>query len=312
MRRRDTLPAMLRGRAEALGPAGRRWLDSLDDMVAELEARWQIRAGETLSGGSHALVATAVTSDGAPRVLKIELPDGDEAAFLQGVTALRLADGRGCARLYAHDAARRATLQERLGSTLKALNYSVDRQIDILCAALREIWRIPLCDAPLPDGADSVAWFRGFIPEAWRALERPCPERVVDEALRLLDGREAALPGAERVLVHGDAHNNNLLQTLDGAGFKFVDPDGLAGERACDLGVLMREWPDAYLASPLRRGRERCRRLQALTGAPAAGIWAWGQLQMLSTSLILLQIGQTPLARKMLAIASVWAGEGVD
>lgn len=309
MKRRDTLPSMLLGRAAALGEAGQQWLDGLDALVAALEARWQIRVGTALHGGSHAFVAPAAGPDGAPYVLKIELPDAEPGAFLQGVEALRIAAGRGYGRLCAFDPDCRAQLLERLGGTLKDLNYPVPQQLEILCTALRESWKIPAQGARLPDGAASIAWFRGFIPEAWAALGRPCPERVIADALRLLDERESRLGEAEGVLLHGDAHNNNLLQTLDGRGFRFIDPDGILYEPAYDLGVLMREWPEAYRTAPLAAGRARCRLLHQITGVDEAGIWAWGRLQTVSTGLVLLQIGERALGAQLLDTAAAWIGE---
>jgi len=111
------------------------------------------------------------------------------------------------------------------------------------------------------------------------------------------------------VIVHGDAHNNNTLMTLDGKGFKLIDPDGIYYEKAYDLGVLMREWPEEYRVYPLENGRKRCKLLHELTGADEKGIWQWGFLQTVSTSLILLQIGQIELADEMLHTAEAWCTE---
>ncbi len=307
MPRKDTLPAMLLGRAAALGAPGTRWLDGLDALVAELEMRWRIRVSAAMQGGSHAFAVPAIRDDGSRCVLKIELPDEDESVFLQGLEALRAADGRGYARVYDSDAAARAVLLEQLGPTLRSLNWPIRRQMEVLCDVLQETWAIPAGNAKLPDGAASVNWFRGFISEAWTALEQPCPRRVIDRAMAFLDGREARRGAAERVLLHGDAHNNNLLQTLDGSGFRFIDPDGILYEPAYDLGVLMREWPEEYAAAPLEAGLARCEFLHRRTGVDAEGIWAWGYLQTVSTSLVLLQIGQAALARRMLAVAEAWA-----
>ena len=306
-RRRDGLPPMLLGRAAALGEPGERWLDGLDAAIARLEARWGVRVGPPLAGGSHAFAAPAEDEHGKRCVLKIELPDGDPAAFRQGVNALRLAAGRGYAALFAVEEAERAVLLERLGPPLRLLGWPVARQIECLCAVLRETWALPTDGADLPDGAGAVAWFRGYIPKAWEALGRPCPARLISQARDLLDEREARLEAAPRALVHGDAHNNNLLQTPDGAGFKLIDPDGLLYEPAYDLGVLMREWPEQYRADPRAAGQARCRLLARLTGADVPAIWTWGRLQCLSTGLVLLQIGQKEAGRALLALAEAWA-----
>ena len=177
---------------------------------------------------------------------------------------------------------------------------------------MREVWALPL-DWPeaavLPDGAGAIAWFRDHISSAWTALDRPCPERLIDAALTLLDARAARLGAVRPVLVHGDAHNNNLLQTLDGGAFKLIDPDGLRYEPAYDLGVLMREWPETLRADPRTAGLARCRLLSRLSGAPEADIWAWGCLQCVSTGLVLLQIGRAEEGAALLEIGSAWCAE---
>ena len=305
------LPAMLEGRAKALGDAGRRWLEELPRLAEALSARWGVRLGAPMEGGSHAFVAPAEGPKGERYALKIELPDRDEAAFLYGAEALTLADGRGMGRLIAHDAPSRALLLERLGERLINMNLSPERQMELLCGALAEVWAVPGAEkANLPGGAESVAWFRDFIPSAWRALGRPCGEGIVRRALDLLEDRAARLPGGEAFLLHGDAHNNNLLRTLDGRGFKLIDPDGLVYERAYDLGVLMREWPEEYRAAPRSAFRARAARLEALTGVPARDIRVWGYLQTVSTALVLLQIGQAALGKEMLRLAGEWTPAG--
>jgi streptomycin 6-kinase len=130
---------------------------------------------------------------------------------------------------------------------------------------------------------------------------------VIGRAIEYLNAREAKLDPSGYVLVHGDVHNNNALQSLfDPSQFKLIDPDGIFYEPGYDLGVLMREWPEEYTPNPLEKGRERSRLLSELTGVAEAEIWAWGYLQMTATALILHQIGQIDLAETMLRIAEAW------
>ena len=209
--------------------------------------------------------------------------------------------------MFACDVDKRACLLERLGGTLKSTGYAADRQMEIICHALLATWQMPVGDAKLNDGEGSVAWFREFIGSTWEALSHPCSQRVIDQAMRYLEHRSQVMNRDEFVLLHGDAHNNNMLRVLSGEEqFKLIDPEGLFYERAYDLGVLMREWPDEYMADPARRGHERSEYLSRLTSVPAQDIWEWGFLQMVSTSLILLQIGEEPLGRQMLDIAEQW------
>ena len=152
-----------------------------------------------------------------------------------------------------------------------------------------------------------MAWFREFIQNTWNTLRRPCSQQVINRALRYLDSREKALDPSKYVLLHGDAHANNTLETISGDGFKLIDPDGIFYEKAYDAGVLMREWIDEYSEDPLNRGRERCSLLHRLTGAPAKAIWEWGYLQTVSTAFVLLQIGQEQTGYKMLKTAEDWS-----
>lgn len=307
---RFILPPMVIGKANAAGDAGRRWLEDLDGIVAELEQMWKIKVGKALFGGSHALVGAAVGMDGTQYALKVDLPDGDISEFQRAAHMLAAADGRGYAKIYACDENRRAVLMERLGGTLREAGYPPERQMEIICGALDETWRIDpgAVSAQMPDGEASIAWFRRFIPDMRQKTGLPCG-RIVDRALQYLAEREKYLNRDNWVILHGDAHNNNMLRVPGSGRFKLIDPEGVFYEREYDLGVLMREWPDEYAADPVRAGRERARFLSDLTGADEHGIWQWGFLQMVSTALILVSIGENALGRQMLRIAQAWCEE---
>lgn len=305
--RRFAVSDIVAGKAHLAGEAGEQWLEQLDDMVTELELRWEITVGEPMNGGSRALVLPAEGKDGTQYVLKVELPDIDPEEYWQGIAALRLAAGKGYAKLYACDVERRACLLERLGKPLKQCGYPAKRQMEIICEALCQTWQIPVGEPDLTAGLGSINWFRGHISSSWEQLGYPCSKNVVDLALEYLDSREADRKPEEFVLLHGDAHNNNMLQVApDKEEFKLIDPEGSVYEKAYDLGVLMREWPEEYQTEPQRAGRERSVFLASLTGVPEQAIWEWGYLQMVSTALLLLLVGEVALGREMLDIAEAW------
>lgn len=68
-------------------------------------------------------------------------------------------------------------------------------------------------------------------------MNHPCSFQVIEQAFSYLQSREHALNPDEFVLLHGDAHGGNTLETLSGDGFKLIDPDGIFYEEAYDLGV---------------------------------------------------------------------------
>ena len=302
---RFEVPDMVKGKAEAAGEIGREWLNSLDDIVFELENKWKIRTGKAMHGGSHALVCEACGAHDEEYVLKIEIPDISEEEYLYGIRALQIAGGNGYAKMFAFDKEKRACLIEKLGEPLRLCEYTPREEMRIICSALLETWKMPVDGFNLQQ--DSLAWFGSFLPDAWEKLDYPCDKAVLDLSLKYLEERKAHQRPEGYVLLHGDAHNNNTLRVPGTCGtFKLIDPEGILYERAYDLGVLMREWPNEYKSEPIYHWHERAEFLSKLTGVDAGEIRAWGYLQMVSTAFILLQIGQNELGNTMLNIASAW------
>lgn len=298
------LPEAVRLRAQAEGEAGRAWIAGLPALAAELARDWNLTIGQTMSGGSEAYAAEATLADGRPAVLKVTPPSKDPAA--RELKVLLAAQGRGYVQVYAHDEGRRAVLLERLGRQLVETGWSVERQIEVLCETLKAAWR-PLDDpGGHQTGAEKAEVLIALIPQLWGETGRACAEATVDRALAYASRRRAAFDPALALLGHGDAHGWNALEAADGS-FKFVDPDGLFIEPAYDLGVAMREWTEDLLAGdPLERGRARCARLAALTGAPEQAIWEWGVVERTSTGLLATKLGLEG-AREILVVADAWA-----
>jgi streptomycin 6-kinase len=298
----------VRRRALAYGEVGAQWLRNLRTIVEELERRWDITIGSTLGGGTAAYVAEATRSDGAAVVVKIAMPatiDG-ATAFAQTVRTYALSDGRGCARLLAHDADRSALLLERLGRNLDALALPVRRQLEVICGTVKQVWVHVPGDTPLPTGADKAEWLSDFIATTWEALGRPCSAQAIEVALDFAAQRAASFDRASAVLVHGDAHSWNTLEA-GAATFKLVDPEGLISEPAHDLAVPMRELNEELLAGDaLRLGRERARLLSRLTGMSTTAIWQWGFVERVSTGLYSMKLGDEN-AREFLEVADRWA-----
>lgn len=296
-----SLPDRVRDRARSLGPAGDAWLAGLPDLVAGLAADWDLSVGEPLAGGSASLVLRATDGDGEPVVLKLGQPDGD---LTEQADTLRRAGGRGYARLHRFDGDRNALLVEGLGPSLESVEPPPERAIEVLCALLREAWQVSRPAAP-PSVPEKAAALGAFIAEAWPALGRPCPERVIDTALGYAERRAAAFDPDRSVVVHGDPHAANALQRR-GDGYVFVDPDGFLADPGYDLGVVLRDWlPElAASADPDALLRDYCRLLALRSGVDAAVIWEWGFLERVSTGLYCLRYGAPELGRRFLASAA--------
>ena len=291
-------------RNKALAAGAGEWLRDLPGLVASLERDWSISVGRAYDDPTEAFVAEATLADGTPAVLKLHIPRPGRHAENE-ITVLRLAVDDGCVRLLDADLPRRALLLERLGRPMSELGLPLTERLEILCATAVRVWR-PAPGCGLPTGADKARWMARSASRMWEELGRPCSERAVAHAVACARTRGAAHDDARAVLVHGDVHQWNALESPEG-GFKLVDPDGLLAEAEYDLGVLMREDPVELMdGDPYGRARW----LAARTGLDATAIWEWGVSERVYTGLIATRIGLQPLGAQLLAaadqIAAAW------
>jgi streptomycin 6-kinase len=297
----DDIPPVVRNKAVVVG--AQQWLDDLPDLLAALQREWDFRIGRSFDGGTEAHVVEATLADGTLAVLKLLVPRSGDAAANE-ITVLRRTDGEGCARLLRADADRGALLLERLGPSMYDLGLPVEERLDRLADVAAAVWR-PAPGVDLPTGKKKAAWLAEHIATAWEELGRPCAARTVDDALACAQRRADAHDDERAMLVHGDVHQRNALATIDGAGFKLVDPDGLLAEPEYDLGIVMREDPVELLqdADP----HDRAHRLAHRTGCDATAIWEWGVVERVSTGLLATRIELQPVGREMLATADAVA-----
>ena len=288
------LPEVVRNKALDAGAAG--WLKDLPDLIASLERDWAMVVGRAFADSTEAYVAEAELADGTPAVVKLLIPRGPEVAAHE-ITVLRLTNGDGCARLLRSDLERNALLLERLGRSLFELQLPIAERHEILCASALKVWR-RAPDCGLPTGAAKGRWLIDFITTTWEALDQPCEQRVIDHALTCATRRIEAHDDERAVLVHGDVHQWNALESA--GHFKLVDPDGLLAYAEYDMGIVMREDPLELLQGD-QRGRARW--LARRCGLNAAAIWEWGVVERVSTGLLATQIGLQPVGRQMLAVA---------
>jgi streptomycin 6-kinase len=294
-------------RRKALAAGAGAWLDGLDGLVADLEQEWGLTVGRQFTDGTEAFAAEATLDDGSPAVLKLLIPRPYDTAdnAVHEIEVLRRAGGEGCARLLRSDATRNALLVERLGRSLSELGLPLDRRHEILVEAASKIWR-PAAGSGLPTGAEKARWLAERVARQWETLGRPCSERAVAHAVACAERRAAAHDDERAVLVHGDVHQWNALESLDGSGtFKLIDPDGMLAEAEYDLGIVMREDPIELLDGDGHPGGPggRARRLAHRTGLDPVAVWEWGVVERVSTGLECCRIDLQPVGHEMLAVA---------
>lgn len=304
------VPHKVKLRAKSIGEAAEVWLHQLPSTVDVLKDQWQLsQVGQSISGGSESLVLPVQQANGRDAIIKIGMPQVCNTESEARI--LRLADGRGYAHLFDASSELNAILIERLGNPLAASGRSAVEQINTICETLKRAW-VPL-DEPhgFMTGGEKAQWLAQFIDETWHELGKPCSLETRNQALAFCEERIAAHDPTNCVLVHGDAHAQNTLASADVGSYKFVDPDGLFAEPACDLAVPMRGLSEALLAGDVNQlGLTRCHELSNLTGVEPIAIWQWGFMERISTGLVLIQIGVKEEGEMMLNVADQWTASG--
>ena len=305
-------------------------LDPIDDAVAEAERRgsiserdvspavqhfsavvravcreWGLTVERWLEGGTGSPPLAVRRADGSSAVLKIAHPGDQDGA----VRVLRSADGRGYARVLAWEADRGALLLERLGESLWSQASALDDQGRVVVPLLQEAWRVPLaCGQP----------FEGKAAGLLRILADLGPRYGMDHEHVLLvateHARELAASEAAEVVCHGDPHAGNVLRR--GEGWALIDPDGFVGERAYDLGVVMRDaCRELVSAEAVRPGsarpmlREQCRRLAESASVDPERVWRWGFVERVTTALYLRWHGHAEESESFMTTAALLADE---
>jgi streptomycin 6-kinase len=259
------------------GAPGEEWLRRLPALVEECAARWSLEVGPPFLPLFYNYVAHATRADGARLVLKVCFPDDETPTERE---ALRLFGGRGAAHLLDADEGRAALLLERLepGTKLSDLCETDDEGATSAAASVMRSLRR---QAPAAHDFPSVAdWGEGFGRHRARfgGGAGPLPARLFAEAESLF--KELNDTAAEPVLLHGDLHHGNIIAARR-APWLAIDPKGIVGEAAYEVGALLRNpigqilgWPNL----PRVMGR-RVRQLSDELGFERERVRGWGLAQ---------------------------------
>lgn len=266
--------------AEVYGGEGVAWIERLPALLDDCARRWGLTV-EPPFALSYNYVAPALRADGAEVVLKVGFPSRELQTEL---AALRLYDGHGMVQLLDACPDRGAMLLERLtpGTTLAPLARTDDEQATSIAASvMRELWRGPAGMPPPPGLFPSVAdWARGMqrLRAEFDGGTGPFPRGLVEAAETLF--AELIPSQAAPVLLHGDLHHENILAAAR-QPWLALDPKGLAGEPAYEVGALLRnQLPEPLAGGEARRiTARRVDQLAAELGFDRARIRGWGLAQ---------------------------------
>lgn len=237
-------------------------MQELPGLIATCAEMWGLALLPAFaSGGDSSWTAPVRMRTGEMAVLQITVPMPTANDHL---TALRAWAGRGAVRLFAHDAALRATLMERCVPGTDAAELEPADADEVAADVLPQLWA---AEVPLSDAVETLASDRARHAhlmqqraEQFGDLVDPGPFR---EAARLYTCLPAT--SGRTVLLHGDFHRRNVL--LSQRGWLAIDPASMAGDPSFDAArFLQHDWHQAQstarvdaLADRLGLDRDRTR-----------------------------------------------------
>lgn len=237
---------------------GTAWLQRLPAIIAECAARWSLLVLPPFAPLSYNYVAPAVRADGTEVVLKVGMPQPE---LLTEMAALRLYGGRGIVGLLESDQELGAMLLERLRPGVPLADYPDDEQATMIAAdVMRRLWRSVPPAHPFPH-VSSWAAELGDLRVQFGGTTGPIPRPLVETAETLF--AELLSSMAAPVLLHADLHHWNIV-TAERQPWLALDPKGVVGEPAYEVGALLRNPIPYFLAKP-NPGRLLARRIDLLS-----------------------------------------------
>jgi streptomycin 6-kinase len=220
--------------SEIHGEEGEVWLSELPGIISACEQEWSLQASVPFENLSYNYIAPAVRADGSEVILKISIPNSELATEIE---ALRMFSGRGCVKLLGANPKLGALLLERIkpGQQLIDVNND-DKATRIAARVMKQLWRPVLDGYPFPT---TDHWAQGLekMRQRFGGGTGPLPTNLVEKAAALFKELHDSMETP--VLLHGDLHHENILQA-ERSPWLAIDPKGVVGEPAYEVGALLR------------------------------------------------------------------------
>lgn len=220
--------------ARFYGEKGKRWLETIPEIIKEYEHRWSFRALSAFENLTYNYVAPVKLFNGIAAVLKIGIPEDKE--FQTEIEALKLFDGEGSAKLLEADRKRAIILIELINPGIPLSTIQDDeKSTRILASVMKKLWK------PLPQNHSFITiseWTNALKEYPTRYKNNfPIPLSLVKQAEQLFE--DLILTSASPVLTHADLHHDNVL-TSNRDGWLAIDPKGIAAEPAYETAAMIR------------------------------------------------------------------------
>lgn len=206
------------------GDKGRQWLKDLPGIVNDLAECWQLSELRPVDNLSYNYVLSGWQKE-KPIILKLGF---DTKNFNHEFQALKAFEDFGAAKVI--DYIEGVMLLEYLnpGFSLKDFFPNQDLEsVNIACEVMQKLHNAPCPTYNFPTIQD---WLKALD----KSYERFEPQLTKARELKneLLDTM------GKLTLLHGDFHHENILKHE--GGWKIIDPQGVIGERAYEVGCFMR------------------------------------------------------------------------
>lgn len=217
------------------GNKGKKWLDTLPDILKTYEQKWDIRVSSPFPL-SYNYVASAKTREEKDVVLKISFPDNHE--FAAEIEALKFFHGDAAIKILKEDLPNGVVLLELAIPGIRLRDVTPDSdQIHITANVLKKLHK-PIIKITTPLFPTINDWAKAFTRYSAKYSQKsgPVPRKLFERGEEIFN--EYLKEKKEQVLLHGDLHSDNILSS--DRGWLVIDPKGIIGEAEFELGAYLR------------------------------------------------------------------------
>lgn len=280
------------------------WRRTVPDQLAAAVARWDLRLGREITGGSVSHIRAVTTADGLPAVLKLSFPHREAR---DEVAALAWWDGRGAVRLLASDPEDPfVLLLERCEPGTRLVDrddLGATERLTIGADAAARLWATGVpAESPFERLLDVCDEWADLAEHRMQTLAPPLDPGVVRQGVALL--RELPRTAPREVVVHGDHNPGNVL-AAEREPWLVIDPKPMTGDPAYDLGPLLMQVDDPFaLPDPVAAVVERTALVADRTGLTPERVHAWSVARLVESALWYVSRAELPEAQDNAARAA--------
>lgn len=268
------LSQLARRLSGAHGPAGAEWVAGLPELTDEMARLWDLQPGDPITPVSYSYVLHVRLLEGEAAILKLRYPGSNADREIE---ALRAYAGQGAVRLMRYDRERGALLIESASPGSDAVTLTDQEASRALVAIMEPLHSVLHGSGMFPTTYEWGEGFRRYL-RANPDHSGPIPSDLLEAGAGLYEELEDSAAGP--ALLHGDLHHANMRFDRN-RGWLAIDPQGVIGEPAYEMGAFLRNPIDQLVKQPdlASRTRLRAELLASLTGIDRRRILGWAVAQ---------------------------------